>query len=135
MAEQLSLRMTIPPPVAMIDEVSSAINLFNMDVSRARKPSSPSTSKIHCMSAPQASTISSSMSKNGRFRALANCLPTVLLPAPMGPMRKRWSVAMGYTCSSIIFGVMKMSISRFSKVRICFLNKFPKRGKSPIIGT
>src|SRR5690606_36024621 len=93
-------RVTTPPPVAMmIPErcVSSSIT----SSSRRRKPSSPSTSKIQGISAPVRSSITLSESKKGRWRTWERCRPRVLLPAPMGPIRKTPGASLFMTPRSV----------------------------------
>src|SRR5690606_5164062 len=93
-------RVTTPPPVAMMMpgcRVSSSIT----SSSRRRKPSSPSTSKIQGISAPVRSSITLSESKKGRCRTWERCRPRVLLPAPMGPIRKTPGASLVMTPRSI----------------------------------
>src|SRR5690606_39406569 len=75
-----------PPPVARTMLSSSQSSRMALR-SRTRKPASPSTSKIHAISAPVRSSMYWSESWNVRPSSSASRRPIVVLPAPMGPTR------------------------------------------------
>src|SRR5690348_8148585 len=60
--------------------------------SRIRNPASPSREKMYEMSTPVRDSTSASLSRNGARISRARCLPTAVLPEPMGPMRKTLAV-------------------------------------------
>src|SRR5690606_12978962 len=93
-------RVTTPPPVAMMMP-GCCVNSSITSSSRRRKPSSPSTSKIHGISAPVRSSMTLSESKKGRCRTWERCRPRVLLPAPMGPIRKTPGASLVMTPRSV----------------------------------
>ena len=76
-----------PPPVAS-NTFDCCVRSSSTLVSRVLKPSSPSTSKIQAMLAPALRSTSSSVSINCKPSSFANILPIVVLPTPMGPIRK-----------------------------------------------
>src|SRR5690606_12908817 len=85
-AARLSRRNTAPPPVAMTWPLRR-VTARMASASRARKPVSPSRAKISGMGMPAASSTTASTSTKGRPSRAASRRPTVVLPAPMNPMR------------------------------------------------
>src|SRR6056297_1029794 len=84
---RLSSSRTLPPPVAS-SRASPRVNSSSMACSRLRNPASPSISKMVRTSTPQRRSISWSRSRNSRPRRRARNRPTVVLPEPIGPIRK-----------------------------------------------
>src|SRR3954469_11604480 len=66
----------------------STVSASMASASRARKPDSPSISKMTGILTPQRLSISRSESTKRRRRRRARSLPTVVLPAPIMPTRK-----------------------------------------------
>src|SRR5688572_14421966 len=83
---------TAPPPVASTMFAPCTISA-SIRVSRARKPASPSNSKITGIRTPVERSISRSQSKNVLPRRFASNFPMEVLPAPINPTRKMFSPA------------------------------------------
>src|SRR6185295_9311116 len=120
MRRRFSSASTAPPPVAST-ALSSAQSSAITCVSRARKPASPSMSKITGMRTPQRRSISSSASKKSRFRRRASKRPTVVFPAPIMPTRIR--LPAGFTASFYADGKcvgIKQNGRENPAVRLCW---------------
>src|SRR5258706_12984332 len=78
---------TTPPPVATTRSSCAQISARTA-ASRRRNPSSPSISKMVATCTPVRSTRARSVSTNSRCSRVASDFPSVVLPAPIMPMRK-----------------------------------------------